>query len=241
MTQRIAFIDTRIANYQTLVDQLPPDTQVFIVDANANGLSQLLDALKDFQDLDAIDFFTHGREGTLFLGNSVLNADTLSAYAEQLTALGSHLNENGDILLYGCNLAAGEAGQAFVEQFARLTGANVAASDDLTGAARLGGDWVLEVSSGLIESQPLQVTPFDEVLLANSAPTFALGTGKLTTAIAGPNDTGKSVAIQSDGKIVVGGYTDNGSNYDFGLVRYNPDGSLDNTFDIRCNRQSDWQ
>ena len=135
MTQRIAFIDTRIANYQTLVDQLPPDTQVFIVDANANGLSQLLDALKDFQDLDAIDFFTHGREGTLFLGNSVLNADTLSAYAEQLTALGSHLNENGDILLYGCNLAAGEAGQAFVEQFARLTGANVAASDDLTGAA----------------------------------------------------------------------------------------------------------
>ena len=40
-----------------------------------------------------------------------------------------------------------------------------------------------------------------------------------------------SVAIQSDGKIVVAGYSDNGSNDDFALVRYNTDGSLDTTFD----------
>ena len=55
--------------------------------------------------------------------------------------------------------------------------------------------------------------------------------GKVTTAIGSGNDYACSVAIQSDGKIVVAGYSDNGSNDDFALVRYNTDGSLDTTFD----------
>jgi uncharacterized delta-60 repeat protein len=55
--------------------------------------------------------------------------------------------------------------------------------------------------------------------------------GKVTTAIGNGREAGKSVAIQSDGKIVVAGYSDNGLDYDFALVRYNTNGSLDNTFD----------
>lgn len=39
-----------------------------------------------------------------------------------------------------------------------------------------------------------------------------------------------SIALQLDGKIVVGGIASNPSNYDFAVVRYNVNGSLDNTF-----------
>jgi uncharacterized delta-60 repeat protein len=39
-----------------------------------------------------------------------------------------------------------------------------------------------------------------------------------------------SVAIQADGKILAAGRSKNGSNFDFTLVRYNPNGSLDATF-----------
>jgi uncharacterized delta-60 repeat protein len=39
------------------------------------------------------------------------------------------------------------------------------------------------------------------------------------------------VIQQVDGKLVVAGYSWNGSNYDFALVRYNADGSLDTGFD----------
>src|SRR5207247_2004888 len=39
-----------------------------------------------------------------------------------------------------------------------------------------------------------------------------------------------SVAIQSDGKIVAAGFSFNGSDNDFALVRCNTDGSLDTTF-----------
>src|SRR3990167_10464207 len=55
-------------------------------------------------------------------------------------------------------------------------------------------------------------------------------TGIVTTAIGSSTDAANSVAIQSDGKIVVAGYSNNGSDYDFALVRYNTDGSLDTTF-----------
>src|SRR5207253_200686 len=41
---------------------------------------------------------------------------------------------------------------------------------------------------------------------------------------------GTSVRIQSDNKILLGGYFYNGSSYDFEIARYNTDGSLDNTF-----------
>jgi uncharacterized delta-60 repeat protein len=56
--------------------------------------------------------------------------------------------------------------------------------------------------------------------------------GKVTTAIAPGtgSDAAYAVAIQPDGKIVAAGYTGS-STTDFGLVRYNANGSLDTTFD----------
>jgi len=54
--------------------------------------------------------------------------------------------------------------------------------------------------------------------------TFGLD-GKVTTVM-GNYSAGKSIGIQNDGKIVLGGYAES----DFGLVRYNSDGTLDNTF-----------
>jgi uncharacterized delta-60 repeat protein len=56
------------------------------------------------------------------------------------------------------------------------------------------------------------------------------GDGTLTTVI-GNSSNAASVAIQSDGKIVAAGYSTIGSNNDIAVVRYNPDGSLDATFD----------
>src|SRR5207244_6867798 len=58
-------------------------------------------------------------------------------------------------------------------------------------------------------------------------PTFGIG-GKVTTGI-GTDDYGYAVAIQADGKLVVAGETNNGSNYDFALVLYNTNGTLDAT------------
>ena len=46
------------------------------------------------------------------------------------------------------------------------------------------------------------------------------GDGKVTTAIGASGDYAYSVVLQSDGKIVVAGFSDNGANVDFALARY---------------------
>lgn len=56
--------------------------------------------------------------------------------------------------------------------------------------------------------------------------------GKVTTDIAsGSDDYGYSVKVQSDGKILLGGYSEALLN-DFSVVRYNANGSLENLFDL---------
>lgn len=54
--------------------------------------------------------------------------------------------------------------------------------------------------------------------------------GKVITQIGNNNDIGRAIAVQPDGKILMAGYSDNGSNYDFALVRYNINGLPDSTF-----------
>ncbi len=60
-------------------------------------------------------------------------------------------------------------------------------------------------------------------------PTFGTG-GKLTTDFSS-SELASANAVQADGKIVVAGGFNNGVNYDFAVFRYNPDGSLDTSFD----------
>ena len=75
-----------------------------------------------------------------------------------------------------------------------------------------------------------------------SADTTFNGNGKLTVPFFS-NDQGSThftcTAVQTDGKIVVGGNTWNGNNTDFLIVRYNVNGKLDSTFNQKGWLQTD--
>src|SRR5262249_40537568 len=66
---------------------------------------------------------------------------------------GNALKSTGDILIYGCDVAEGASGRKFVDTLSKLTGADVAASTNVTGATSLGGDWNLEYAAGPIETR----------------------------------------------------------------------------------------
>ena len=150
----IAFVDTQVADYQRLVDDLKsqasPDRQIDIVllDANADGIQQISNALQGRQGIDSIQIFSHGVDGAVELGGTWLNNFALESRADAIAAWGASLSAGADILLYGCDVAADAQGQAFVDGLARLTGADVAASDNMTGQSALGGDWTLEYRTG---------------------------------------------------------------------------------------------
>jgi uncharacterized delta-60 repeat protein len=63
----------------------------------------------------------------------------------------------------------------------------------------------------------------------NEAPSLLFDYGAATFDF-GADDRAFGVAVQSDGKVLVAGYTHDGPDYDVALVRYNADGSLDTTF-----------
>lgn len=67
--------------------------------------------------------------------------------------------------------------------------------------------------------------------LPNGTPDNSFGAGgKVFTPIGGIADRGRVVVVQPDGKILLGGTSTIGSSDDFALVRYNANGSIDNTF-----------
>ncbi|MBV5311314.1 DUF4347 domain-containing protein [Chromatium okenii] len=164
--REVVFIDTGVADWQILRDSIPLQIEVVVLDANADGLAQIAGWTQGRAGYDAIHLFSHGAVGTVQLGGFGLNRHTIDARAGELASIGAVLNKDGDLLLYSCDVAAGEVGSAFVNRLAQLTGADVAASDDLTGNSQLGGDWVLETHSGLVNNRMLASNEYLHTLAA---------------------------------------------------------------------------
>lgn len=147
----VVFVDSKVANYQQLVASLKPGTEVVVLDGNKDGLQQIAQYLNGRSGIDAIHVLSHGEEGEVHLGNTVLSANNLASKAGELSAIGDSLDANGDILIYGCDVAKG-SGEVLLQQLSAFTRADVAASTDRTGAAALGGNWTLEAHTGSIET-----------------------------------------------------------------------------------------
>ena len=235
--QNLIFIDAAVVDYQAIINDLPAGSEWFLLDASSDGLTQIATVVAGYSDLASIQIVSHGSRATLQLGNKSLDSANIQDYAGLLAQIGNSLSSNGDILLYGCNVAEGVEGQAFIDTLSKLTQADVAASTDRTGAAILGGDSVLEAQVGAIEAQGLDFADYSAVLAPNTAPTFLVGTGRLKSDVGTYPETARDVAVQADGKFVVVTSTNHGPS--LSVLRYNADGTLDSTFSSDGKAQFD--
>lgn len=148
----IVFIFDNLANWQQLASGVRPGAQVVVLDGSQNGLAQIARFLEGHSGIDALHILSHGAQGQLQLGARLLDQAALADEATNLARIGQALADNGDILLYGCNVGEGDAGASFISTWASLSRADVAASTNLTGSSLLGGDWALERHTGAIEA-----------------------------------------------------------------------------------------
>jgi hypothetical protein len=188
MPTSIIFVDSRVADYQSLIDSFTEPAEVFVLDVASDGLAQMAAYLQGRTGIDAIHVISHGSQGALYLGSSVLDGSNLASYQSQLASIGGALTETGDILLYGCNVAQGDVGLQFINSLARYTEVDVAASIDATGAATLGGNWVLEQATGATETLSIASASFQALLLAETEPNNTRGTANaipLNTLVVG--------------------------------------------------------
>ncbi|MGC4010601.1 MAG: DUF4347 domain-containing protein [Pseudomonas sp.] len=181
----VVFVDGNVQDYKQLTSQLPKGSEVVVLDPSKNGLQQMADYLKGRTDLDAIHLISHGGEASVQIGSTRLTLDNVDSMKAQLEQIGASLGANGDLLIYGCDVAKGTDGSALLSKLAGYTDADVAASTDWSGDASKGGDWVLEAATGAIESKSvLAGVSYDHVLnTLNAGDIVVLGWNALSDTI----------------------------------------------------------
>jgi glucose/arabinose dehydrogenase len=215
-THRLVVIDTGVQNYAELAAGVLPGESVLFLDPLRDGLTQIDEALSQLQNVSSLSLVSHGGPGYVQLGSSRVDTDVLTGRSSEIRNWASSLTPDADILLYGCNVAAGDSGLQFVQQLNMLTDADVAASNNLTGNKALGGDWILETNIGNIES----FLPFQTSAIADYQATLAtVYLSDLTATSAtngwGPVELDKSNREQAAGD--GGVLTLNGATYAKGL------------------------
>ncbi|MFO0969304.1 MAG: LamG-like jellyroll fold domain-containing protein [Gemmataceae bacterium] len=108
---------------------------------------------------------------------------------------------------------------------------------DFSGAGRDDGGWAVTIDSSgniLVAGNVSNGSNTDFALARYTAAgvldsSFGSG-GKVSTDFTGHDDQAYGVAVDGTGKIVVAGYSANGSNNDFAVARYTSAGALDTTF-----------
>ena len=210
----LVIVDANIKGLENLVTSFPSSFRVFRLDPLKEGLSQVVEALANSTDIPAIHILSHGSEGTLQLGSTILDTSNLSKFSSELSAIGRSLSIDGDIFLYGCNITSNENGFSFINRLSEHTLADVAASINSTGSSSLGGDWLLESSTGEINSFNFfqVVTPNDFLGLlslpgahtaSNNSGVF-LGGNYIELGIRTDNEIGKFGADTNPGGLFTG-------------------------------------
>jgi uncharacterized delta-60 repeat protein len=234
------FYGVREGNEQIYAMALQPDGKIVAVGTSGNGDED------DYYDFALARYNTDGSLDTSFGYGGLVTTDFGS---NDDSAQAVAIQPNGKIVVAGYNALNGY-------DFA-LARYNTNGSLDTT----FDGDGFLTTDFGTSnddDAYGIAVQPDGKVIAAgysyNSATShtdFAVvrynsdgsldttfdGDGKALIDFSGQNDFGATVALQPDGKIVVGGEArydcgyNCGVNPDFGLVRLTSDGSLDTTFD----------
>ncbi|MEM7047029.1 MAG: DUF4347 domain-containing protein, partial [Pseudomonadota bacterium] len=147
-TREVVIISGRLPNAPAIVKALGPDVEALVLDPDQDGVRQIADFLKNQNDIDVLHVLSHGAPGSIILGDTTLSLATLADHTATLRTIGEALSATGDIRFYGCDVGQD---RDFLQQLAAMTGADIAASSDLTGDPALGGDWDLEVQVGKVD------------------------------------------------------------------------------------------
>ncbi|MEY3297743.1 MAG: Hemolysin, plasmid, partial [Cyanobacteriota bacterium] len=145
-------VDSQVHEHGRLVDELGRHGYVRILQAGEDGVAVITDYLSQ-HPAHTLVVVAHGAPGQIHLGQTSLDLESLNRYTKVLRGWFAGVS-SPQIHLYGCQVAAGDAGAEFLAKLHRLTGAGIAASPRLVGHADLGGDWRLDVCQGQTSPQP---------------------------------------------------------------------------------------
>ena len=143
-TTVLVVIDPAVEAPQKLANGVRDGAEVLILDPRQDSIEQITNILTagNYRSLHLV---SHGSPGCLHLGNTDLNFENIAQYKQQLLEWAV-----SEILIYGCNVAAGTE---LLTQLHIFTGATIAASTKKVG----NGYWNLEFQLGELTSDSVFV------------------------------------------------------------------------------------
>ncbi len=186
----LVVVNPSVAESGKIVNDLGENYEILQLESGTDALDFINAYLDTHADTEysALHIISHGNEGYFTLGSERIDNSTLNP--ADWKAIGEHLSDDADILIYGCDIAKSQDGKALIQNIAGLTGADVAASADSTGAE---GNWDLEYQAGLIEAAtlaPSAESPYDYTLSNTATITVTAGTDKILITSRYDADTG---------------------------------------------------
>ncbi|MBU3582221.1 DUF4347 domain-containing protein, partial [Polynucleobacter sp. AP-Capit-er-40B-B4] len=205
-------IDGSLENLQSLlanISRIAPDKALLVLDPTQNEVEQLTSFLQQHNaDYDAIHILSHGGPGWISLKDQVLSLDALDQNAALWNSVKTSLNEAGDLLLYGCNVTNDSNGQAEINALATFTGADIAASTDVTGSD---GNWVLETTSGAVDAKALVASDWQSDLGVTSVTSITVNEASPYAVFTVVASQGQTMTMALTAGTATGAGTDYGS------------------------------
>lgn len=131
----IVFIDSRLSNCDTLIQQVTPEARAIAIGLYSDGIKDITNILNSSSCREVYLVGT-GSPGCMYLGNSELSFNTLIQYQSELQSWFepdlSYNCSSPKIFLYGCNIAAGDVGEESIAKLHAMTKAEIIASADIS-------------------------------------------------------------------------------------------------------------
>ncbi|XOB61216.1 DUF4347 domain-containing protein [Campylobacterota bacterium DY0563] len=168
ISNHLTVIDTSIEDWQILAKSVNKGS-VLLLQKGDNVLDSILAELKKLNSVESLNIISHGSSGELHILSKRISKETLQKNKAKWEELGTYLSKDGDINLFGCNIAKGDEGKEFLSTIAKYTDADVAASINPTGNNKsLGADWELEEIIGTVDKNQIfaqsDINQFNSVL-----------------------------------------------------------------------------
>ncbi len=157
----LVVINSSVADAGKIVNDLGENYEILYLQRGTDAMDAINDYLDAHGDTEyaALHIVSHGSDGFFTLNGEKIDNDSFNP--ADWKAIGEHLADDADIHIYGCDTARTDEGKALIQNIADLTGADVAASTNDTGA---NGDWDLEYRTGLVESATISPAEYDYTL-----------------------------------------------------------------------------
>ncbi|WP_394209152.1 Ig-like domain-containing protein [Enterovibrio calviensis] len=145
--ESLIVVDANISAPESLFEAVPENTH--FIQLNATDTLEMVGAkLSKYKNIHTLSLYSHGRSGEVKLAGETISTQSVEEYLTFTKMLTHTLSSDGELRLYGCEIAKASKGKSFVDGLASSIERSVAASDDLTGSGQRGGDWDLEYIVG---------------------------------------------------------------------------------------------